>query len=210
MSWDRYSRFSGIKVSQLNLDQAGRFEVHRLDSNPDRRIQEEWEQVVSSYSCKALSYPKDKLPAFSGLAAEFQKVMNDEYLACLWRGRLLEDLSWRRVTSSVVTHPHQPSRQPTSRPEWRCPSWLWMSIDGPIVYGSQGNPVSEIVECATLPLSELAPFGEITDGFLRINGPLSQVAVELERSTERPRFAFSESIDADLLLNWPSDGSAPN
>src|SRR5207247_800251 len=99
MSWDRYSRFSGIKLSQLNLDQAGRFEVHCLDWSPGRRIQEEWEQVVSSYSCKALLYSKDKLPAFSGLAAEFQKVMNDEYLAGLWRGRLLEDLTWRRITS---------------------------------------------------------------------------------------------------------------
>jgi hypothetical protein len=203
--WNQYSQCGGIKLSQLNL---GKPNASR-DPFFYKSIQDDWVEAISSFSCKSLSYYEDKLPAFSGLVTEFQKITGDEYLAGLRRSRLVEDLTWRRATSSRSIRPRNATRQPMSRPqEWRCPSWSWMSIDGPVAFGSLGTPISQIIECVTLPLSKLAPFGQITDGFLIIDGPLSQVAVELEPSPASYAHA-REGAETDRLLSVPSDGSAP-
>ncbi|KAF2182377.1 HET-domain-containing protein, partial [Zopfia rhizophila CBS 207.26] len=55
----------------------------------------QWENLVSVYSTMKLTRQEDKLYAISGLAAAFQfHVQNDEYVAGIWKNRLVRQLAW--------------------------------------------------------------------------------------------------------------------
>ncbi|KAK3343651.1 heterokaryon incompatibility protein-domain-containing protein, partial [Lasiosphaeria hispida] len=73
-----------------------------------------WRAIVETYSRTHLSHAKDKLVAISGLAREARRVLNDDYLAGLWR----KHLAWERSHS-------RPSA-------YRCPTRSWAPIDGEI------------------------------------------------------------------------------
>jgi hypothetical protein len=49
-----------------------------------------WLQVVENYSARQLTVPTDVLPALAGAASNFQRRLNDSYLAGLFRGHLLK------------------------------------------------------------------------------------------------------------------------
>jgi hypothetical protein len=44
-------------------------------------------------SCE-LTYDRDKLVALSGLVSELQSIMDDKYLAGLWKRNMVKDLVW--------------------------------------------------------------------------------------------------------------------
>ncbi|KAF2674286.1 HET-domain-containing protein [Microthyrium microscopicum] len=66
-----------------------------------------WRSIVNDYSCRKLTKGRDKLVAISGLAKEFQTVMDDDYVAGLWREDMINELAWR-----VPVHHQQPDRKP--------------------------------------------------------------------------------------------------
>jgi len=58
-------------------------------------LRDRWQCIVTDYSARCMTVPSDKLPALAGLARAFAQARgggNDEYLAGLWRGSLLDDL----------------------------------------------------------------------------------------------------------------------
>lgn len=184
-NWQTYSRSSSLKLTQITLCQPNAFGPPH---GPPawQKIEQEWETIVGSYSSMTLSFPSDKLLAFFGLAAEFQKARRDEYLAGLWKRRLLEDLTWRRSTASRVIRPIHPVRGPMSRPTvYRCPSWSWMAIDGPVAFESFGLPVVRDVKCTVTPLLPSAPFGALTSGSLELSGCLNPVLLAFEPDKKR-------------------------
>jgi hypothetical protein len=88
-----------------------------------------WATLVDYYSRTRLSKPEDKLPAFSGMAKEFQhalvKVSSStvQYLAGRWSIHLAQQLGWECMPGS-----------PRSRPiNYRAPSWSWAAVDGEVV-----------------------------------------------------------------------------
>jgi hypothetical protein len=206
MDWNGFSGFSVPKMSQLRLGSKDGFskptDEYRL---VEHKVVEEWRLLAGSYSGMALSFPRDKLSALSGLVSEFHKVIGCEYLAGLWRARLIEDLTWRRANGSTMLVPRIPQGSRTSRPAvWRCPSFSWMAIDGSVSWGSMGTCVAEIEECSVTPLSELNPFGEVIDGFLKINGPMGEVTVQ---PAPNPRRTLDESAYGDVLFSPNFKGS---
>lgn len=78
-----------------------------------------WSHIVSIYTAASLTYGSDRLPALSGIASRQAQLTGDDYLAGMWRRELVTQLEW------IVTTPR-------SRPQWRAPSWSWMSVDGQI------------------------------------------------------------------------------
>jgi hypothetical protein len=46
-------------------------------------LSSEWRKIVSEYTGRSMTDPEDKLPALSGIAAEFGRLSSDEYLASL-------------------------------------------------------------------------------------------------------------------------------
>ena len=85
----------------------------------------DWSEIVSLYSAKQLTYPKDKLIALQGIANSLQKKSQDSYLSVLWASGLPSNLLW-----SVKT---QDFRDAKRLPETlNLPSWSWVSVQAPI------------------------------------------------------------------------------
>lgn len=83
----------------------------------------EWNSVVSQYSKANLTYGSDKLPTLSGIADRQRRITRDTYLAGMWRHDLHLQLHWRVGAST---------QKP--RPDWRAPTWTWMSTDSPVIF----------------------------------------------------------------------------
>jgi hypothetical protein len=96
--------------------------------SPDCGEISSWHTLISAYTTLSLTYDKDRLPAFSGIAK--QLVNNAHYLAGLRRKSLILDLSWR--TKPV----REPSPQDLSYPsgQYRALSWSWASVERPVIY----------------------------------------------------------------------------
>lgn len=81
--------------------------------------------LVEFYSKRQLSNKSDKLVALSALAKVIQSLCDDEYLAGLWRGSLIQGLLWTRDGRGKKT---------------RRPSWSWSSQDSTVYYGHYKGP----------------------------------------------------------------------
>ena len=85
----------------------------------------DWSEIVSLYSAKQLSYPKDKLIALQGIANSLQKKSKVSYFSGLWASGLPSNLLW-----SVKA---QEFRDAKRLPETlNLPSWSWVSVHAPI------------------------------------------------------------------------------
>lgn len=88
-----------------------------------------WNDILESYARCALTNPNDKFVAISGVAKDFAKAIDDEYLAGLWRRDLINGLLW---TASPDKFIDRDEFVPAVRSEvYRAPSWSWASLDAP-------------------------------------------------------------------------------
>ncbi|KAF3061083.1 hypothetical protein GL218_02873 [Daldinia childiae] len=78
-----------------------------------------WIKYIEEYSQCMLTNPSDKLAAIAGIAQLFQDFTGDEYIAGLWKSRLVEMLGWN------VSAPRK-----LKSLDYRAPSWSWASTDG--------------------------------------------------------------------------------
>lgn len=79
----------------------------------------DWRDITAYYSSTDITYSSDRLPAQSGIATRQQQLTGGQYLAGMWRESLTQ-LLWQRVDKKK------------RRPNWRAPSWSWISVDGEI------------------------------------------------------------------------------
>lgn len=138
------------------------------------RMADEWRDIIRQYTRRTMSDPSDKLPALSGIAAEFRRLNGDEYLAGLWKSSLPYGLLW-----------HQLSKPPARTQEmgkYRAPSWSWASVDGMISMGSPktwiGTTQAMVESVETTPLTSLAPLGKVMAGRLTLAGPVRRMSWE--------------------------------
>lgn len=86
----------------------------------------EWRHLtVPAYSARALSKPKDRLPAAAGIASLIARKYNQEYLAGIWSRDLECGLMW-----SV---PPSPELAPAPD-DYIAPSFSWASVNREVVY----------------------------------------------------------------------------
>lgn len=68
----------------------------QVDSDrPNDTAKWDWYDLVTAYTHRELTNPTDRILAISGLAEEYGAVLQDEYLAGLWRRTLLQELPWK-------------------------------------------------------------------------------------------------------------------
>ena len=84
----------------------------------------EWEDLISDYSGRSLTFTSDKLVAIRGLAKEMEKTRQDGYHEGLWSDDLLGNLVWVRYRKLGRRNPE----------ELEIPSWSWASISGSTFY----------------------------------------------------------------------------
>lgn len=141
-----------------------------------------WSMLVKNYTKRQLTYERDKLPAFSGLAGVVQALTKDRYLAGLWESNLIDGLLWKVDPSGSAKYPRK----------YRAPSWSWASIDGEIsmnfercligVRKTAGisidrdkiTEMTKIIACK-VESKEKGGLGEVTGGYVKISGPLAEL-----------------------------------
>lgn len=126
-----------------------------LEINDKDTIQRHYYEMVSEYSKRDLTYSKDKLPAFSGLAGRYRDAFDGEYLAGLWSTDFHRGLLW-----SLRLSP--PSSSCSAVHPYRAPSWSWASVDGWIACGTQQpETFLRLHSWHVRPLNTRNPYGEV-------------------------------------------------
>jgi hypothetical protein len=149
-----------------------------------------WQDTTGYYGGLEFTRPSDKLHAFSGIAKLFQEFIGQEYLAGLWKSRIIEQLDWQ------VSWPAAASTT------YRAPSWSWASIDGKLIYYTW-HPAHKVL--AELLDAEVTTKGEdrtvnVTGGFLKLRGAVIPASyrrkLEKNHATCLEVKPHSEHIDA--------------
>ncbi|KAI0966190.1 heterokaryon incompatibility protein-domain-containing protein [Xylaria arbuscula] len=88
-----------------------------------------WMGLASTYCMRDITYPSDKLPALSGLAAYFKGLLapDDRYLAGIWLKDLHRQLFWMVPKNDRPTFNQLLSGYRVSKPQSQfiAPSWSW-------------------------------------------------------------------------------------
>jgi hypothetical protein len=143
-------------LSRMNIDT----DVEIMSDPPLER----WRSIVKNYSWRCLTKSEDKLIALSGMARVFRDFLGDEYLAGLWRSRILTELLWRVPYDA---------RRPL---EYRAPTWSWASLDSNIDHYPSLHPRWEngrdgctVLEAQVVGLGSDTT-GQVKGGHLRVLG----------------------------------------
>ncbi len=164
-----------------------------------------WANLIETYSTLGLSFEKDKMPAFSGIAQQLLGAGSEnQYLAGLWRNTIIADLCWT------------PFAEPCRRPSvWRSPSWSWMSVDGAIRVcsadddhdddGTDGDHC-QLVDASVSPAGQDVT-GELSCAHIVLCGPLCHAEVVVEVNLPARRFELQKgetkiSVDSDCVEDF--------
>ncbi|SJL14841.1 uncharacterized protein ARMOST_18313 [Armillaria ostoyae] len=118
-----------------------------------------WCDILETYSLRALTKPRDRLVALSGIVEQFHRFWpQNRYLAGLWEHQLPGTLLWF----------NRGKLQRHRRGEYRAPSWSWASMDGGIFTGLCTNEdvLCSVVRCEVVVSRQGNPYGEVVDGEL--------------------------------------------
>lgn len=147
-----------------------------------------WNDILESYARCALTNPSDKFVAISGVAKEFAKAVDDEYLAGLWRRNFINGLMWTATTEYGYG-----DNVPAVRSEvYRAPSWSWASLDAPSMetqhtdYQFYGDYV-EVLDVG-IELASDDPTGGLRHACLHISGHLVKLRRKPVRHDDRWHF----------------------
>lgn len=135
---------------------------------------EAYRGLIETYTELDITEELDRLPALSGIT--FGR--KDEYLAGIWRSILIESLHWYPVSKSLRG---MMARRPC---KYRAPTWSWASVEAPIrhiekdFYKTKHSAIciAEVID-ASVTLVGVDPRGRVSDGYLRIQGPMREVQV---------------------------------
>ncbi|KAM0083876.1 hypothetical protein ACKRZS_003916 [Fusarium odoratissimum] len=162
-----------------------------------------WLRIVELYTASALTVPSDKLIACSGIAKRVAEIVQDDYVAGMWRRYLEGELLW------MVQGNHQPGRWTRPR-EYRAPSWSWASIDGPITPGEPRIQDSLItVEDYHLDYWTSDKTAAIRGGWLRLRGVLKKTTLARKSSTPGGGYHWDMTLDNERV-NVLEDASPGN
>jgi Heterokaryon incompatibility protein (HET) len=103
--------------------------AQQSDQTPDLKFVDLWQNLVKHYSKCTLTYSKDKLIAFAGVAKWMMEARTDGYAAGMWEKGMVYDLAWWRLSEDREVFP-------ISETSLRAPSWSWASVDGEITFPS--------------------------------------------------------------------------
>jgi hypothetical protein len=159
-----------------------------------------WYKTVNDYCKRSLTFPMDKLPAISGIAAMLQKLTSDIYLAGLWQNNISTGLAWGFFGAAL--EPNDIDRR------YRAPSWSWAHFDSRAhdelyQFTSANGPVHEFVEfvSAEIKLHGEDPYGQVEEGSrLTIRAPTKQGFIG--RGTKKDNGEFEHRAEVVIRLPY--------
>lgn len=135
-----------------------------------------WFEIIQQYTSRNLTVATDILPALSGLAGAFQRLLGDEYHAGLWKGDILRGITWRRTQRRPSTSSSMTDQSPPA--DYHVPSWSWASVKGRMTSfqfpsAAAGWKILEqakVLHISTTPRL-MEPFGQTSGGSLILKAP---------------------------------------
>lgn len=157
--------FHGLEAEDGYIQSVTKSYRYQHLSTPEPPIWK-WYCLVEEFGKRKLSRARDKLPAMSGLAKKFQEAIGADYVAGLWSNELVHGMAWQCCGE----------RTPASLEEYTGPSWSWASYGGTASYSKSPDWVAAQVLDWHVELKEEAnPFGEVTDAWISIRGPVARL-----------------------------------
>ncbi|KAF2460553.1 hypothetical protein BDY21DRAFT_167593 [Lineolata rhizophorae] len=171
-------------------DQDKRWPTHpwsKTDESHEDRVYNAWADILWFYGDMKLPRSSDKLPALSSIAHRFQDLLQDTYVAGLWRKRLVSQLWWQKVGFR--------KNDPKPAIEYRGPSWSWAGLAYEAKIGRLRSEdwveVASIVGCHVEPKG-LDSCGEISGGWITLKAPVERL--ELSDEPERDADKISDQV----------------
>jgi hypothetical protein len=141
-----------------------------------------------AYSGRILTYPdSDKFAAFSGIAEEYSRFFEEDYIAGFFKNNLLSGLAWK------VRKPIPPRIYRTiSASSYRAPSWSWAAIDHALrvpsaICQARAEREVELLEVTDTLVELVDPqnkFGPLVHASLKLRASLLECS--WDSSTEDP------------------------
>lgn len=166
-------RYFSIYLGQLRetvpggKDKSPPGSVARLRCIPGN-TQAHWAALLLVYSSRKLTYSADKLPALAGIAKVYSQLLDDEYVAGLWRKSMILGLCWQSVRCEAVSG------------GYRAPSWSWASVDGTafdkVMNEDKFDPIATILDYHVEIIGD-NPFGRVKSGWIKIEAPIVPLAI---------------------------------
>jgi hypothetical protein len=163
----RYVRYGGYRhPAQLPIFGDGLFK-----DTPERinTIVLNWHDLITTYTRRIVTRPKDKLLAFGGIAEHFRQLWTQlnvmtHYAAGVWTHQLVTDLLWERDV-------HDERGMQSLPALFRAPSWSWAAIDNGVVFelSEEQAEISvqcDVGSCEVILKEQSHPYGEVTAGML--------------------------------------------
>lgn len=168
-----------------------------VDQKTFIELHENWYELLKEYSKRSITQKSDVLPALSGLAQRFHKILGETYLAGHWSGDLKFGLLWSVDESSQRAG------------EYIAPSWSWASIrtcqlSFNFDYERVANGNLCRIHKAELTTRGSDSYGQVTKGRLYIKGML-KMATAVYPSKEIQNGNNKHVPDMDVRYEGTSD-----
>jgi hypothetical protein len=174
-----------------------------------------WTELISIYSRLQLTKESDRLPALSGLAKYFSTIVQDKYVAGLWRKDLRVGLGWYSPKPSLHFSSNFDAQADQS------PSWSWVSYSERIEFPKTRYCRKDlfIISASAKPIG-LDPFGGIKSSKLVVAGRLEKGHIkEVETSWKGLEYQISlnpscqgtfypdhkPGVDLQAAEKWPEE-----
>ncbi|KAH7121695.1 heterokaryon incompatibility protein-domain-containing protein [Dactylonectria macrodidyma] len=196
------------KISHYAALHIGKTSARVDDTKRKEKLLSRWADMVGDYTSRALTFPTDRLPALSGIAAEMVDALGMKYCAGLWEETLPLGLLWERQDSGdvppFVTEPRV------------APSWSWATLNCPVrfllpLYGPYRKwEVPELfagveeVQCVPVGKDERGQvlFGE---SYITLSAEVVEASLGFEvGSSRKPWMLVSKAIEKGM--NVPEKG----
>jgi hypothetical protein len=175
--WSRWTNSTALsrKIESFH-------DEHKMLFTSESELYNAWYQTVEAYSICESTKDEDIFVAIAGIAAAFQKVTGDQWVAGIWKSRAIEGLQWFVDWGhpKLLGLVNAGERLPTVRPQsWRAPSWSWASVKHPIHIekpqtSQQSTILVDIVDLDTKTMSTSAMLA----GHIRLKGPLYTAQIQ--------------------------------
>lgn len=149
---------------------------NELSTSDKVDLQDIWSYTVDSYTSCNITKATDIFPAIAGVAKGISEACNEDYVAGLWKHRLVEQLNWK--VRDCRTADGQPSKRRTMVLGPYCaPTWTWPSVDEVIEFSrrvrQRRDYILNVVGDPKIHFKDpTIPFGELTGGSLDVEGQL--------------------------------------
>ncbi|RSM15446.1 hypothetical protein CDV31_005039 [Fusarium ambrosium] len=128
-----------------------------------------WGTVVRLYATCKLTFPSDRLIALSALARSMGTLMQDEYVAGMWRGGLELDMLW-------CIDGFQGASTPTT---YRAPTWSWVASVGRVWPAERIMDGLSLIKVEKIHLDYVTEdtWGMLRGGWLHLRGHLKKLSL---------------------------------